>query len=50
MEEAFKILNVVEQRKMSCLEKGYSVLVQALCEHNWVKKARFCLGECSPLG
>ncbi|XVE76648.1 hypothetical protein DITRI_Ditri12bG0190600 [Diplodiscus trichospermus] len=45
MEEALKILNFVEQRKMSCLEKGYSVLVQALCEHNWVKEASFLFGR-----
>ena len=45
MEEAFKILNVVEQRKMSFLEEGYSVFVQALCEHNWVKKASILFGR-----
>ncbi|XVF76913.1 hypothetical protein PTKIN_Ptkin13bG0305600 [Pterospermum kingtungense] len=50
MEETFKVLNVVEQRKMSCLEEGYSVLVQALCEHNWVKKACFLFGRMLSLG
>ncbi|XP_022766260.1 protein Rf1, mitochondrial-like [Durio zibethinus] len=50
MEEAFKILKVVEQRKMSCLEEGYSVLVQALCEHNWAEKASFLFGRMLSLG
>lgn len=50
MEEAFEILNVVEQRKMSCLEEGYSVLVQALCEHNSVKEASFLFRRMLSLG
>ncbi|XVE97170.1 hypothetical protein REPUB_Repub02eG0288300 [Reevesia pubescens] len=50
MEEAFKILMVVEQRKMSCLEEGYSILVQALCEHNWVEKASFLFDRMLSLG
>ncbi|KAK6290731.1 hypothetical protein POUND7_002272 [Theobroma cacao] len=50
LEEAYKILKVVEQRKMSCLEEGYSVLVQAFCERNLVEKASFLFGRTLSLG
>ncbi|GLT66105.1 hypothetical protein SLA2020_384940 [Shorea laevis] len=45
MKEAFQVLKVVEERKMSCLDEGYSVLMQALCEHSWVEEADHLFGR-----
>ncbi|OMO84916.1 hypothetical protein CCACVL1_10558 [Corchorus capsularis] len=50
MEEAFKVVKAVEQRKMSCLEECYSLLMQALCEHNWFEEASFLFGRMLSLG
>lgn len=45
MEDAFRVLKVVEERKMSCLEEGYSVLMQALCQHGLVEEAENLFGR-----
>ncbi|KAL5783996.1 hypothetical protein ACOSQ2_006388 [Xanthoceras sorbifolium] len=45
MEEAFEILKVVEERKLNCLEEGYTVVLQGLCEHRLVEEASHLFGR-----
>ncbi|GMY28097.1 pentatricopeptide repeat-containing protein At4g31850, chloroplastic-like isoform X1 [Fagus crenata] len=39
MEEAVKVLTLVDGGKLSCVEEGYSIVIQALCEHRLVEEA-----------
>ena len=45
MEEAVKLLKLVEGRKLSCVEEGYSIVIQALCEHRSVEEASHLFGR-----
>ncbi|GAV69923.1 PPR domain-containing protein/PPR_1 domain-containing protein/PPR_2 domain-containing protein, partial [Cephalotus follicularis] len=45
MEEGFEILKVVEERKLNCVEEGYSTVIQALCEHRLVEEASHLFGR-----
>ncbi|KAL4632452.1 hypothetical protein ACB092_04G051700 [Castanea dentata] len=45
MEEAVKLLKLVEGRKLSCVEEGYSIVIQALCEHQLVEEASHLFGR-----
>ena len=45
MEEPVKLLKLVEGRKLSCVEEGYSIVIQALCEHRLVEEASHLFGR-----
>ncbi|XP_030939964.1 pentatricopeptide repeat-containing protein At5g65560-like [Quercus lobata] len=45
MEEAVKLLKLVEGRKLSCVEEGYSIVIHALCEHRLVEEASHLFGK-----
>ncbi|KAM3702547.1 hypothetical protein ACB098_04G033800 [Castanea mollissima] len=45
MEEAVKLLKLVEGRKLSCVEEGYYIVIQALCEHRLVEEASHLFGR-----
>ncbi|XP_075661606.1 small ribosomal subunit protein mL103 (rPPR7)-like [Castanea sativa] len=45
MEESVKLLKLVEGRKLSCVEEGYSIVIQALCEHRLVEEASHLFGR-----
>ncbi|KAK3204481.1 hypothetical protein Dsin_018527 [Dipteronia sinensis] len=45
MEEAFEILKVVDERKLTCLEESYSIVMQNLCERRLVEEASHLFGR-----
>ncbi|XP_059456752.1 pentatricopeptide repeat-containing protein At3g06920-like [Corylus avellana] len=44
-QEAVNVLKVVEDRKLSCVEEGYSAVIQALCEYRLVEEASYLFGR-----
>lgn len=40
MDEAVKVLKVIEGRKLSCVQEAYSIVIQTLCERRLVEEAR----------
>ncbi|XP_061351934.1 putative pentatricopeptide repeat-containing protein At5g59900 [Gastrolobium bilobum] len=44
-EEAVAVLRIVEERKLTCIEEGYSVVMKALCEHRRVDEASNLFGR-----
>lgn len=38
-EEAVEVLRIVEERKQTCVEEGYSIVIKALCEHRRLEEA-----------
>ncbi|CAK7322588.1 unnamed protein product [Dovyalis caffra] len=45
MAEAFEILKVVEERKLSCVAEGYAIVMQALCEYRLVEEVSHLFGR-----
>ncbi|TKY64794.1 Pentatricopeptide repeat-containing protein [Spatholobus suberectus] len=44
-EEAVQVLRIVEERKLSCVQEGYSVVIKALCECRRVEEAGDLFGR-----
>ena len=44
-EEAVEVLRIAEERKLTCLEEGYSIVIKALCEHRRVEEASKLFGR-----
>ncbi|KAK2361725.1 pentatricopeptide repeat-containing protein [Trifolium repens] len=38
-EEAVKVLRIVEEKKLTCVDEGYSIVMKALCDHRRVEEA-----------
>ncbi|KAJ1391434.1 Tetratricopeptide-like helical domain superfamily [Sesbania bispinosa] len=44
-EEAVAVLKVAEERKLTCVEEGYSIVIKALCDHCRVEEASNLFGR-----
>ncbi|CAI8613385.1 unnamed protein product [Vicia faba] len=44
-EEAVKVLKIVEERKLTCVQEGYSIVMKALCDHRKVEEAGNLFGR-----
>ncbi|KAI4345020.1 hypothetical protein L6164_012190 [Bauhinia variegata] len=44
-EEAIEVLNIVEERKLTCLVEGYSIVIKAVCEHRQLDEASHLFGR-----
>ncbi|XP_057436537.1 pentatricopeptide repeat-containing protein At5g64320, mitochondrial-like [Lotus japonicus] len=44
-EEAVKLLRIVEERKLTCVEEGYAIVMKALCDHCQVEEASNLFGR-----
>ncbi|KAJ1443232.1 Tetratricopeptide-like helical domain superfamily [Sesbania bispinosa] len=44
-EEAVAVLRVAEERKLTCVEEGYSIVIKALCDHCQVEEASNLFGR-----
>lgn len=44
-EEAVKVLKIVEERKLTCVQEGFSIVMKALCDHRKVEEAGSLFGR-----
>jgi len=49
-EEAVKVLRVAEEKKLTCVQEGYSIVIKALCDHRRVEEAGKLFGRMLEIG
>ncbi|AES80557.1 putative tetratricopeptide-like helical domain-containing protein [Medicago truncatula] len=49
-EEAVKVLRIVEEKKLTCVQEGYSIVIKALCDHRRVEEAGKLFGRMLEIG
>lgn len=48
--EALKVLRIVEEKKLTCVQEGYSIVMKALCDHRRAEEAGNLFGRMLDIG